>query len=266
MTIPLSLDIETITNAIVSAPRAWLFLDYDGTLAPIAPTPDEAVPLPGIVDILGRLAALRRLHVAIVTGRSIANVRRFIDLPGLHYVGLHGAERQTPGGTIVVAPGAAALREALPRLAHQLSVRLTGRLGILFEDKGAALACHYRLASRLDAVDAKRCVEEIAAEYRSVGGEVAVLHGHEVSELRPVGINKGVAVLDLITARPSDATVYAGDDVTDEDAFAQLPRDAITIRVAATDIDTAARYRAQSPAEIRSLLVSIDRSLQLAET
>lgn len=243
------------------AAHLQLLLDYDGTLAPIAATPDQAAPLPGTASLLERLTDRPRTSLAIVTGRTIADVRRLLDLSQATYVGLHGAEIQHPGGPVEVDPAVTTLQRDLPRLKAQLEEALAGRHGVWIEDKGAALACHYRQASRVDAAEAQRIVAEIAATYRDRHGPIGLLHGHEISELRAAGIDKGRAVLTLLAAAPAAALpVYAGDDATDEDAFQRLPAAAITIRVAAAEVATHARYLARGPREIREWLEAFEQT------
>src|SRR6266446_5392339 len=85
-----------VLRRVSAAAQVFCFLDYDGTLAPLAPTPAEAVPLPGTLELLRQLAQAPGVLVAVVTGRTIVDVRRALEVPGIYYVGLHGLEIRTP--------------------------------------------------------------------------------------------------------------------------------------------------------------------------
>lgn len=243
---------------IFAAPDLFCFLDYDGTLAPIAPTPGEAVPLPGTAELLGDLARAPRTEVAIISGRSIDDVRRFIDIAGLYYIGIHGLELRRPGEETQTAPSAAVIRSLMPSIRRQLGESVGGLAGVLLEEKGAAIACHYRLASREDARRVRDTVIDLARSYQRRGVALTFIDGHEVTELRPVDANKGKAVSALLAVRsPQPLALYIGDDRTDEDAFQQLPASAITIRVGGPEQETLARYRLTDPAEVQDFLASV---------
>ena len=137
----------------------------------------------------------------------------------------------------------------------RLEQSLAGRPGVLIEDKGAALACHYRLASQADAVIVRQTLAAAVDAYQEKGVPLTLTHGHEVTEIRPTGANKGKTVCRLLAAySPSALAVYIGDDQTDEDAFALLPAESITIRVGSSTVQTVARYRIEDPGEVQRFL------------
>jgi trehalose 6-phosphate phosphatase len=191
--------------------RALVALDYDGTLAPVVPRPQDAVPAPGAVEALTRLA--RRVgRVALVTGRparSVVDLGGLAGVPGLVVQGQYGAQRWE-GGLVEGAeelPGVEALRRRLPDL-------LTAE-GAVLEDKGIALVVHTRPAP--DPVGA-------LARLRPTLADLAAQHGLEahpgrlVVELRPPGHDKRGALLALCDPLPS-AVLFAGDDSGDAPAF-----------------------------------------------
>lgn len=252
-----------VLRRLAEAASLFCFLDYDGTLAPIAPTPDAAVPLPGTAELLRALVRARNTWLALVTGRSIADLQRFLAIPGAFYVGLHGAEVLEPDGQRHLASEAQAALAVLSTLKNRLQQALAALPGILLEDKGAALACHYRLATRADAAKAREIVEAEAGRHQQRGAPMTVAYGHEVIEVRPAGITKGTAVSALLAAQNRlDAVTYVGDDSTDEDAFALLPPDAITIRVGPAAVPTRARYRLADPADVQQFLRAIIEARQ----
>lgn len=244
-----------VLKRVAAAPGVFFFLDYDGTLAPLAPTPDAARPLPGTDEVLSQLARTQGTQVALVTGRTVAAVRRFVNVARIFWVGIHGLETYRPDGTTELSEDTAAVRALLRPIKQRLEEELASHPGILIEDKGLALACHYRLATRADAAVALRCVTAAVQPLRRRGLKIGITHGHEVVEIRPPNANKGKAVCRLLaTHGAASLPVYIGDDQTDEDAFILLPPDAITIRVGSPRVRTAARYRAHDPREVLAFL------------
>jgi len=173
----------------------------------------------------------------------------------VYYVGLHGLEVCVPGGKTELTEDVAAVQAILPEIRRGLEESLDGRPGVLIEDKGAALACHYRLASQADAVVVRQTLAAAVDLYQQKGVPLTLMHGHEVTEIRPSGANKGKTVCRLLAAYSSAAlAVYIGDDQTDEDAFALLPAESITIRVGSSTVPTVARYRIEDPAAVQRFL------------
>jgi trehalose-phosphatase len=238
-----------------AASSVFCFVDYDGTLSPLAPTPDVAVPLPGTAELLCELVQAPRTHVALVSGRAIADMRRFLDVPGVHYVGIHGLEIGPPNGEAQMAAGVALVRSILPAIKRRLEHALGTRPGILIEDKGATLACHYRLASPADGMTARQTLAGMVRAYQRRGVSLRLVYGHEVAEVRPVHVNKGKTACALLAVHaPTALPVYIGDDQTDEDAFKLLPAHAVTVRVGPPDEPTHARYRVTTPDEVQHFL------------
>jgi len=202
-----------------------------------------------------RLALAPRTRVALVSGRPIGELRRFLDVPGIYYVGVHGAEVRCPTGELRIAHGTDRVRAALPEIRRHLQQTLGARRGIMIEDKGVALACHYRLAAPIDAMTARRVAAALAEEHRRRGIPIALVFGHEVAELRPAHVNKGRTTCALLAAQGAGALpVYIGDDQTDEDAFALLPPGTITIRVAPPNTMTRACYQVREPSDVHRFL------------
>jgi trehalose 6-phosphate phosphatase len=246
-----------VLQRIAAAPGVFCFLDYDGTLAPLAATPDAALPAPQAKALLHQLAAAPGVQVAVVTGRTIEDVRTLLAIDGIYYVGIHGLETRFPDGT-AERRGAAGLTDLLVSIRSEVEGTLGTRPGVLIEDKGLALAFHYRLAARDDALAVRRAVNAAAESHQRRGAPLAVMHGHEVIEIRPTAANKGRAVCRLLSAQPRPTlAVYIGDDQTDEDAFTLLPADAITIRVGPATVSTAARYRVERPDDVYAFLRAV---------
>ncbi|MBI3786108.1 MAG: trehalose-phosphatase [Deltaproteobacteria bacterium] len=244
-----------VVRRLSSARGVFCFLDYDGTLAPLAPTPSSAVPLPGTAVRLQALASLPGTRVALITGRTIADLRGFLDLAGIYYVGVHGLEIRFPDGAIEMSDSVPFVRSVLPEVKRQIEQAIDGLPGILIEDKGLAVACHYRRASRADAAKVREAVVTIVRQFQR---RVATTFGHEVVELRSTLVDKGKAVCRLLTqCGDGPLALYIGDDQTDEDAFRLLPPESITIRVGTEMVPTAAHYRVDEPSDVLRFLDAV---------
>ena len=212
--------------------RPLLFLDYDGTLAPIVDDPAAAYPHADAPDVLARLH--ERHPVVVVTGRHLDDVTALFGAaapPPLRAVGLHG----TQAGRLGEAPRNTLSDEAADALAT-LRARIPALDGLHVEDKGPTFAVHYRAVA-----DEGDALAQLRAWADGVPDALEPVWGKKVVELRPVGTSKGVAVRRIAAEHPDRTPVYLGDDVTDEDAFAALDADAVTVKVG--EGETAARYR-----------------------
>lgn len=232
-----------------NAAARLLLLDYDGTLVPFAPTPDEACPDPELVDLLARLAADRRNKVVIVSGRDRGTLAaRFGDL-GVGLVAEHGAwVRDSDGPWHAVAlrdeNWKAKVRPILDRY-----VRRTP--GALVEEKEFSLALHFRMAdpqaSRFRARELKHLLVNLTTHL-----DLHVLEGNHVIEIKAGAFDKGRAVTRWVDKKEWGFILAVGDDRTDEDMFGALPEGAYTIKVGPGA--SRARFRMAAPSEVRALL------------
>lgn len=212
--------------------RPLLFLDYDGTLAPIVDDPAQAVPHPDVPDLLRQLAD--RYPVVVVTGRDLRALSRLIGGVRVRAVGLHGAEEGWSDGTVEVRA-----TEAHAADLRRLRAAVPEGEGITVEDKGAAFAVHYRHAPDTEA--ARAALEHWVQDAPDA---LAAIWGKWVVELRAADISKGTAVRCHAAAHPDRTPVYLGDDVTDEDAFIALQAlrtPSVTVKVG--EEESAAAYR-----------------------
>ena len=211
-------------------PSVALFLDYDGTLTPIASHPAEAVLAPVIRRVLRQARRTPNLDLTIVSGRSLADVSKMVGVAHLTYVGNHGYEIEGPG-LHFRHEGLSRFQEAIEAAAAELTK--VGIQGGWVERKGASLSFHFRKV----AADAVREAKTRAATILRRNG-LRITHGKCVVEGRaPIDWNKGHAVLYVLAQRygadwPTRVrTLYIGDDVTDEDAFRSLRGIGRSIRV-----------------------------------
>jgi len=199
---------------------SWaFFLDIDGTLIEHAERPDAVRPDATVVQLLAGLRAASGGAVALISGRAIAAVDSLFTPLRLPVAGLHGIERRDALGKVHSHSFAEA---PLRRVAERLSAVVAQHAGLVFEDKGLALALHYRQAPQL-----KDFVQETAATVAAeLGEEFEVLHGKMVIEIKPGGRNKGAAIEEFLGEAPFRGRIpaFVGDDVTDEFGFAVVNR------------------------------------------
>lgn len=244
----------------LSASPLLLALDIDGTLAPIAPTPDEARLPDETRRTLQNFATLDQVRLAFVTGRAAGDGRRLASVANSWTIGNHGIELIEPTGALRVNPSAEAFGEAIAEAARRLNEPLKRFPGVFTENKTWTLSIHVRLAAPEVVPAVEQEVVTVAREL-----ELRVLHGKKIFELRPpVVINKGTALVDL--ARMLDvpahgSMLYAGDDRTDEDAFRALRAlspNAVTVHIGAADhsgvIATDAEFVVPDPPALHELL------------
>jgi trehalose 6-phosphate phosphatase len=231
-----------------------LFLDFDGTIAPIVSRPELAAIDPQIKNTLERLRDLSSVHIAIVSGRQLSDVRTRAGIEGITYAGNHGLEIETDN-LCFREPQAESMRLELRRLVLRLEVLLAETTGIEIEEKGLSVAVHYRNVHETLHDWVRRSVAETVCRSQAFGH----VFGKMVVDIRPnVEWNKGYAVRWLLE-RFSSQTPYPiliGDDTTDEDAFAALAGQALTIRVGEPQ-KTAARFWVPDVCAVRAFLASV---------
>jgi trehalose-phosphatase len=219
--------------------------DFDGTLAPIVDDPAQARAIPESLVLLQRLAGLRRTHVAVVSGRSLADLATTIPMPPeIILVGSHGAEMEPHIGS---APEPDERRRARDVADALEAIALTAA-GARVERKPIGAALHYR------AVDDDLTAELVRAVLAGPGSipGIEVKHGKRVVELCVTAADKGTALRELIDRTAATAAVFIGDDVTDEDAFAALGGGDVAVKVGPGT--SAAPWRVADPVAVSHLL------------
>ena len=251
--------IASVGGRLDGSPFVLLF-DIDGTLAPIAPRPQDAAVPPATREAIQRLVNLPAVVVALISGRSAHDVQRMIDVEGTWIIGNHGLELLTPSGDLAATPEARAYEPAVAEAARRLASIDASAPGAFVEDKRWSLSVHYRMADPSAVPALKERASQVAREFG-----LREMEGKMIVELRPpVPIDKGtaaVALAEKLGALDEGASLLsAGDDRTDEDAFRALrsiKASTVTIRVAADDdaTTTSAEFVLASPDEIHQLLV-----------
>lgn len=196
--------------------RHALFLDFDGTLVDLVDDPAAVRVGVATLDRLQDLQSEADGALAIVSGRRIADLDRFLDPLRFAAAGVHGLERRRGVGAAVET---LAGPEVLDAVRQQLTAALSSEPRLQLEDKGTALVLHYRTAPDLEA-EAKRLMQCAVAGR----DDLVVMQGNRIVEVHPAGMDKGRAVEDLMRDAPfaGRMPVYAGDDVTDEFALARV--------------------------------------------
>jgi trehalose 6-phosphate phosphatase len=195
--------------------RYALFLDLDGTLVDFAPRPEAVCADPALLALLQSLAERCGGALALVSGRSIASLDAVIEPARFCASGLHGFERRDASGISHQhrAPPAASLA-AIRRL---IRAWVEAHPTLFLEDKGVALALHYRGAPQL-----RGFVEESLGALPDLDpAGLRIQHGHMVAEVVPASVNKGTALAEFMREPPFHGRLplYIGDDLTDEPAF-----------------------------------------------
>lgn len=235
-----------------------LALDFDGTIAPIVERPQDAAMLPAARGVIAQLLKRADTDVAIVSGRSLQDLRERCAIPGVYYSGNHGLQIEGPG-VHETRPDALALLPAVRRSARELDEKLADIRGVFFEDKELTLSVHTRMIEDETERARVHCMVEETVAANPHG--LRLTYGKRVIEVRPdVDWHKGQATLFLIDciekARASHVyPLFIGDDVTDEDAFAAIRDQGAGVLVADTPTAaTQARAWVRTPDEVARLL------------
>ena len=212
-----------------------LFLDLDGTLAPIAARPQDVRPDPRRTSLVERLRHALHGRLAVISGRTLADVDRILEGRVKAVAAVHGLILRDADGTVTAAPP----HPALPAVVRRCREFASRDSGLLVEEKGLSVALHYRLA-RPHAQAARQLAAELAAETG-----LFLQHGDMVEELRTPGPTKGDSVEAFLTRPPFAGArpVFVGDDITDEHGFEAvqaLGGDGVLV---GPGRPTAARYR-----------------------
>ena len=260
-TAPPALDHLREIDARLRSRRLVVFLDYDGTLTPIADRPENARMSEAMRSTVSGLAAA--CPVVIISGRALPDIRGMVGLDGVMYAGSHGFDIAARDGSRTAHEEGAEYVPVIAAAAQALRARLDSIDGVLVEDKTYTIAVHYRL------VDAEivPAVERVVDDVLAVHAGLRKTTGKKVFELRPdMDWGKGKAVLWLLHAleleAPEVLPIYIGDDVTDQDAFDALGDRGVCILVADEAIETTADFRLASPEEVRVFLQQLTTHLE----
>ncbi|HSL31503.1 MAG TPA: trehalose-phosphatase [Anaerolineales bacterium] len=209
-----------LTEWVEQSERLWLFLDYDGTLADFAATPDEIVPDTRLITLLERLARKPGLRVTILSGRRLAHIRELLPVPGIMLAGTYGVELLSEQGDLIHRVALTEIRPFLESIKPAWSDLIAGQNGFYLEDKEWALALHARFAEDAEASEVLGKALEVAT-LKLPSGTFRILGGHKFLEVAPRIASKRETVAYLLQQYPLPQArlMYIGDDDKDEEAF-----------------------------------------------
>jgi trehalose 6-phosphate phosphatase len=252
---PLDADLGAALARLVMRSPVLVALDFDGVLSPIVEHPDDARPTPAGAAALARLATAPAIRLALVSGRRLADLAAVATPPsGTILVGSHGAEQGSiePDGDIRTEP--LELTDEQARTLREVAETVTAMAepaGGWVEHKPAAVVVHTRRLPDPAAAELEQAVLDAIADRAGL----RVLHGKRVVEISVLHATKGEAVRSLRETTGAVGVLYAGDDVTDEDALATLDADDVGIKVGPGA--THAGHRVADPEAMAAVLAEL---------
>ena len=233
---------------VVSAPILLIACDYDGTIAPHVDDPARALPQRESIVALRSLASLPDTHVAVISGRSLRDLAALSRLPPeVHLVGSHGSEFE-PGFAQDLPDQVRSARRSVIQQLDEIASRTPGAI---VERKPASVAFHYRQAAPAAAAAAVKEILDAAATQPGVTAK----HGKMVIELSLVDTDKGAALTRIRQQIGAEGTLFIGDDLTDEDAFAVLAGPDVGVKVGSGP--TTAGFRVPDTDSVARLLAEV---------
>ena len=235
----------------------YLFLDYDGTLAPIVRDPAKAALSLRMRATLEALSKAPRCRIAVISGRALEDIRLRVGIAGIAYGGNHGLEVEGPEGKFRY-PVPVKARRALDAVRGGVAKAVSTVPGSFLEEKGMTLTVHLREVRRRDLLIAVHALSEVTRPYQ-MRGEIVVRPGKEAFEIRPyVDWDKGKTVLWLlekstVAGGEPPWPLCVGDDRTDEDAFREIRKRGVTVYVGAPG-KTDAQYYLRNVGEVAAFL------------
>ena len=243
---------DEIGRRIRAAKDVRLYLDFDGTLVGYRPRPDQVKLREKTRSALRRLAEHRRVHVAIVSGRTRADLAKLLRAPSVEFLGLYGWEDADKVSL------SSRTRSSLSETRKLFSEIAKEMPGIFIEDKGISVAVHFRSASKTVERKAHERVRKIVRRFRS---DLHVIGSKNVWDVAPKEVRgKGAAMRNVLKGLQKPfLAIYAGDDVTDEPAFKVVSK-GISVLVGEPR-KTHARYGLRDPQEVYAFLRLLEAEL-----
>lgn len=246
---------------IINKRQVLLFLDYDGTLAPIVSNPQNAILSEEVKNIIDQLSA--KIKIAVVSGRDRKDVAQKVGLLRLIYAGSHGFDITGPEDLSMQPSGGEDILIHLDKAAVNLDAKLKDIEGVLVERKKYAIAVHYRNVEEADVPKVIKAVDqELSTHDNLKRGE-----GKKIVELKPtMDWHKGKAVLWLMErlgfSRENYVPVFIGDDITDEDALEAVESEGIGILVGSHGKNTAASFQLRDIEEVTAFLKALNENIK----
>jgi len=236
-----------------------LYLDYDGTLAEFAPTPDDVLPNDQVIGLVSQLADSRNLRVSIISGRRLAHIQKLLPVKGVFLAGTYGVEMQATNGTEFHQMPYNVVRPTLDSLKPLWRGLIEGKKGFYLEDKGWALAIHARSAEEKQGMQVLETAEKMLTK-DVLGKHFQKIHSYRFLEIGPRNADKGHALRYLFDNFHWEGAIpiYIGDDDKDEEAFQVInEHDGHAILVSKKPRKTEAKYILDSPGEVHQWLKDV---------
>jgi len=239
-------ELKNIEYQFLDCPDLILFLDYDGTLAPFKENPADAIPYPGITKLLNKLISHTDTKISIITGRTLKDIKKLINIKKIYYAGIHGMEIEDFSSPV----------KKIPDNLRKKIISILSKQDLKIEDKKYALTIHYK-----NSYSEKNIFKIIN---KIINQDIyEIMKGRKIIELRPKNYHKGKAVAYLMNKLNSNIksmqpiVMYIGDDTTDEDAFKYLKNKKKSISIYVkneANLDSIADYYLNNPYEVKSFL------------
>lgn len=251
---------EKYKKQIQEAEKLRLFLDYDGTLANFAATPDEIYPDQELIDLLQQIKNKSNIQAAVISGRRLSHIQKLIPLSGIWLAGTYGIELFTPTGEQINRVEYHKIRPTLDNLKPLWRELIQPHPNLYLEDKGWSLALHAKNADQSTADNLLQKAKSIIDEIKVPPEDFRILGGHKFLEIAPRQANKGLTIDYFLTQYPLENAlpVFIGDDDKDEEAFEVILKNhGIAIKVCDQPCTTKAQLRIENPNTVRQYLASL---------
>lgn len=243
---------DRLKNLFQKTKQKILFLDYDGTLAPLAKLPALAKPTNECIKIISNLAKIKNLDLVIISGRDKKTLEEWFPIKNIHFVVEHGAWIKRANNKW----------QTLKQLSNEWKTQIINLLkmysdrvpGTFVEEKDYSVCWHYRNADQDFAAEKiKELMDDLVS--LTANSDLQVMPGNKIIEVKIAGINKGIAALQFLSKKKYDFILAAGDDATDEDLFQAMPEGSHTIKIGVEN--SHAKYNLFDSSEFLELLKNL---------
>lgn len=252
-------DLTLLTKKAVEATHLRLFLDYDGTLAEFAPSPDTILPDPELIVLFQELVETPGVLPVVISGRRLSHIQKLLPVKGLFLAGTYGLEMQLPGGQLRNSLPYEKVRPTIESLLPQWRKLIENHTGFYLEDKGWSIALHGRYAAQPKLSMVMKAARSAAQELLP-GSDFRLSVNERFLELAPSTANKAVAVQWILNElTPQNAlSLYFGDDDKDEEGFIPvIESGGYAVRVTTKYTISISQFQISNPEEVRSWLTNL---------
>ena len=250
---------KTLLEKAAKANSLRLFMDYDGTLADFAPSPDVVLPDVKLIALMDRLVNAKGILPAIISGRKLAHIAKLLPVKGLLLAGSYGIEMQLPDGQFRSALEFQEIRPKIELILPLWTKLIENKKDFYLEDKGWSLALHCRYANEIEVKEVMDKAHKVVSDQKP-DPRFQFFEGYHFLEYAPRLASKRSAtqwIIDNLT--PKDAMViFIGDDDKDEDAFSVVKKSGgFAIRIVANFCKTQAQFCLKTPDAARNWLTEL---------